>query len=63
MSMARAIVIGAGIGGLTTAAVLARAGLDVTVLEGLRLAQMALHELVLPHTTIVFPHRSKGGSV
>ena len=31
--MAQAIVIGAGIGGLTTAAVLARAGLDVTVLE------------------------------
>ncbi len=30
--MARAIVI-AGIGGLTTAAALARAGLDVTVLE------------------------------
>ncbi len=32
-SMAQAIVIGAGIGGLTTAAVLARAGLDVTGLE------------------------------
>ena len=31
--MARAIVIGADIGGLTTAAILARAGLDVTVLE------------------------------
>ena len=31
--MAQAIVFGAGIGGLTTAAVLARAGLDVTVLE------------------------------
>jgi len=29
----RVIVIGAGIGGLTTAAILARAGLDVTVLE------------------------------
>lgn len=29
----RVVVIGAGIGGLTTAAVLARAGLDVTVLE------------------------------
>ncbi len=33
MSMARTIVIGAGIGWLTTAAVLARAGLDVTGLE------------------------------
>ena len=29
----RVVVIGAGVGGLTTAAVLARAGLDVTVLE------------------------------
>jgi len=27
------VVIGAGVGGLTTAALLARAGLDVTVLE------------------------------
>ncbi|WP_119316891.1 FAD-dependent oxidoreductase, partial [Calidithermus terrae] len=29
----RVIVIGAGVGGLTTAALLARAGLEVTVLE------------------------------
>ncbi len=29
----RIVVIGAGIGGLTTAALLARAGMDVTVLE------------------------------
>ena len=29
----RVVVIGAGIGGLTTAALLAKAGLDVTVLE------------------------------
>lgn len=33
MKTKRVIVIGAGIGGLTTAAILARAGLDVTVLE------------------------------
>ena len=31
--MNRVVVIGAGIGGLTTAALLAKAGLDVTVLE------------------------------
>lgn len=31
--MSRVVVIGAGVGGLTTAAVLARAGMDVTVLE------------------------------
>lgn len=31
--MTRVVVIGAGIGGLTTAAVLARAGMDVTLLE------------------------------
>lgn len=31
--MTRVVIIGAGVGGLTTAALLARAGLDVTVLE------------------------------
>ena len=31
--MSRIVVIGGGVGGLTTAALLARAGLDVTVLE------------------------------
>ena len=31
--MTRAIVVGAGVGGLATAALLAHAGLDVTVLE------------------------------
>jgi C-3',4' desaturase CrtD len=31
--VSRAVVVGAGVGGLTTAALLARAGLDVTVLE------------------------------
>ena len=31
--MNRIVVVGAGIGGLTTAALLAKAGLDVTVLE------------------------------
>ncbi|RPI24935.1 MAG: FAD-dependent oxidoreductase, partial [Chloroflexota bacterium] len=31
--MKRVVVIGAGVGGLTAAAVLARGGLDVTVLE------------------------------
>jgi 2-polyprenyl-6-methoxyphenol hydroxylase-like FAD-dependent oxidoreductase len=31
-AMKRVVVIGAGVGGLTTAAVLARAGLEVTVL-------------------------------
>ena len=31
--MKRIVIIGAGVGGLTTAAVLSHAGLDVTVLE------------------------------
>lgn len=31
--MSRMVIVGAGVGGLTTAAILARAGLDVTVLE------------------------------
>ena len=31
--MSRIVIVGAGVGGLTTAALLARAGLDVTVLE------------------------------
>ncbi|MCB0245032.1 MAG: FAD-dependent oxidoreductase, partial [Anaerolineae bacterium] len=33
MSVRNVVIIGAGIGGLTTAAVLARAGLNVTLLE------------------------------
>ncbi len=33
MTDAHAVVIGAGVGGLTTAALLLRAGYDVTVLE------------------------------